>query len=568
MRRHVRRRFGHLATVAVIAGAVTAGLVVGLRIAPRLFTARAAPATIEPGVPVPAAVDAWDREAIADAVNTLGTSADERAAAFGLYQRRGQLPIWQDVDGRPTAGARAVQELLAHLDGHGLDPREYQLTPPSADAVTADVSLTLGALRAMRHLHLGRVDPTTLSLPLPSWAEPHDFAAVLEAGVAAQTPASAISGMAPRYALYARLVDTLRHYRALAARPLPPVPSPPRSVHPGEEYQGLAALEVRLQAFGDLVDPSPIEAGAPARLDGPVVEGLRRFQRRHGLTPDGVLGARTIAALQVSPEARARQITLALERLRWLPDLGARRLVAVNIPMFRAWAWDAARDDATPALALDVIVGSAVRTQTPVFVDQMEYVDFRPYWNVPRSIVREEVLPALRRDAGYLARHDMEVVRGDGDDGPVVAPDAAALRGLADGSLRVRQGPGPHNALGLVKFIFPNNNHVYMHDTPAAGLFARDRRDFSHGCIRVADPAALATWVLGRQREVWPAARIIDAMAGPANLRVPLDEPIDVAIYYLTAAVLPEDGVVHFADDIYGHDAALSRALERRRRRD
>jgi murein L,D-transpeptidase YcbB/YkuD len=552
----------------VIALAATAGLVAGPRIAHRLFTARLAPAAVKPPVPVPALVDPWDREAIADAVNTLGTSADERAAALGLYQRRGQLPIWRDADGRPTAGARAVQELLAHLDGHGLDPREYQLTPPSADAVTADVSLTIAALRAMRHLHLGRVDPTTLSLPLPTWTEPHDFAAVLEAGVAAQTPAAAIGGMAPRYALYARLVDTLRHYRALAARPLPPVPSPPRSVHPGEQYQGLAALEVRLQAFGDLEDPSPVEAGAPARLDGPVVEGLRRFQRRHGLTPDGVLGARTIAALQVSPEARARQITLALERLRWLPDLGTRRLVAVNIPMFRAWAWDAARDDATPALAMDVIVGRALRTQTPVFIDAMEHVIFRPYWNVPPSILREEVLPALRRDAGYLARQDMEVVRGEGDDARVVSLDAAALSGLTAGTLRVRQRPGPHNALGLVKFMFPNNNSVYMHGTPAVRLFARDRRDFSHGCIRVADPPALAAWVLGRQRQAWPATRIAAAMAGPDNVGVPLDAPIDVAIFYLTSAVLPEDGVVHFADDIYGHDAALSRALERRRRRD
>ena len=197
----------------------------------------------------------------------------------------------------------------------------------------------------------------------------------------------------------------------------------------------------------------------------------------------------------------------------------------------------------------------------------MEQVIFRPYWNVPRSILRDEVLPALRRDAGYLARQDLEVVRGEGDDAMVVALDAAALSGLAAGTLRVRQRPGPRNALGLVKFMFPNSNNVYMHGTPAVSLFARERRDFSHGCIRVADPPALAAWVLGRQRQDWPAARIAAAMADADNVGVPLDAPIDVAIFYLTAAVLPEDGAVHFADDLYGHDAALSRALERRSQR-
>ena len=368
MRRHARHRFGLLAHV--VAGAAATGLAVGLGLAPRLFAGRIAPAAQEAEGTAPAPA-AWDPEAIGRIVDSLGASDGERAGAFGLYQRHGRLPLWLDVAGRPTPGSRAVRELLAHLDAHGLDPREYQLTPPSADAITADVALTIGALRAMRHLHLGRVDPMTLSLPLPTWTEPHDFAAGLEAGLAARTPAAAISGLAPRYALYARLVDTLRHYRALAAAgPLPPVPSPPRSVHPGEEYHGRAALEVRLQAFGDLAESPPVDSGAPTRLDGPVVEAVRRFQRRHGLAPDGVLGARTVAALHVSPEARVRQIELALERLRWLPDLGTRRLVAVNIPMFRVWAWDAARDDAAPSLDMDVIVGRAVRTQTPVFVER------------------------------------------------------------------------------------------------------------------------------------------------------------------------------------------------------
>jgi murein L,D-transpeptidase YcbB/YkuD len=493
----------------------------------------------------------------------IQASAAERSAVLRLYERRGGRWLWHDAAGRPTAGADAVRELLAGLDSHGLDPGDYR-APALPDALASDIALTVSALRAMHDLHLGRVDPRSLGLRLPTWAEPHDFAAILEAGVAAGTPAAAISGLAPPFALYARLRDALRAYRTLAAAgSLPDLAEPSTSVRPGELYHDRPALGTRLRAFGDLSD-GPI-LGDPDRLDEPVVAALRRFQHRHGLTPDGVLGARTAAALRVEPAARVQQIVLALERLRWLPDLGTRPLIAVNIPMFRAWAWDAARDDATPTLAVDVIVGRAVRTQTPVFVDVMERVIFRPYWNVPASILRQEVLPALRRDARYLARQGMEIVQGGGDDARVVPLDAAALDGLAAGWLRVRQRPGPGNALGLVKFLFPNDDAVYMHDTPTRGLFARDRRDFSHGCIRVADPVGLASWVLSRQATPWPATRLADAMAGPDNVAVTLDAPIDVVIFYLTAAVLPEDGLVHFATDLYGHDAVLARALARRR---
>ncbi len=492
-------------------------------------------------------------------------SPAERSAVLGLYERRGGRWLWHDAAGRPTAGADAVRELLAGLDSHGLDPGDYRVPAPP-DSLGSDVALTVSALRAMHDLHLGRVDPRSLGLRLPTWAEPHDFATILVAGVDGGTPAAAISGLAPPFALYARLRDALRAYRALAdAGPLPDLAVPPTPVRPGELYRDRVALDTRLRAFGDLPDGLPPPGDDPDRLAGAIVDALSRFQRRHGLTPDGVLGARTAAALRVEPAARVQQITLALERLRWLPDLGTRRLVAVNIPMFRAWAWDAARDDATPALTMDVIVGRAVRTQTPVFVDAMERVIFRPYWNVPASILRQEVLPALRRDPGYLDRQGMEVVAGDGDDGAVVPLDAAAFDGLAAGRLRVRQRPGPANALGLVKFLFPNDASVYMHDTPTKGLFARDRRDFSHGCIRVADPAGLAAWVLSQQGTPWPPTRIDQAMQGANNMAVELDVPIDVVIFYLTAAVLPDGGPVHFAEDIYGHDAVLARALSWRR---
>ncbi|MGD9906324.1 MAG: murein L,D-transpeptidase [Vicinamibacterales bacterium] len=506
-------------------------------------------------------VGAWDDASVERAAVAAGATADERAGALALHARR-RGPLWHGATGVLTPAGGAVVAAVGGLEAHGLARHVYHppRSPVPADVATADVALTVAALRAMRHLHLGRVDPRTLGFALPAWAEPHDFAARLEAGLAAGTPAETIAGMAPPLALYRRLTAALARYRQLeAAGAWPPLPPAAATVRPGDAWP-TAALRARLVALGDL--EASATADPDGRYDGEVVEGVRRFQRRHGLTDDGAIGVRTRVALDVTPSARAWQIVLALERLRWLPDLGSRRLVAVNVPMFRLWAWEAPAADDRPALTTAVIVGRAGPTPTPIFADVMEQVVFRPYWNVPRSILAQEVLPAWRRSPGYLDAQHMEIVAGAGDAARVVAADPAAQAGLEAGTLRVRQRPGPHNALGLVKFDFPNDASVYLHGTPTPQLFARDRRDFSHGCIRVADPPALAAWVLGRQREPWTSERIAAAMAGPDNAAVPLDAPIDVVIFYLTAVVMPEDGRVHFAEDLYGHDAALTRALD------
>jgi murein L,D-transpeptidase YcbB/YkuD len=229
--------------------------------------------------------------------------------------------------------------------------------------------------------------------------------------------------------------------------------------------------------------------------------------------------------------------------------------------MFRLWAWDSVPDDA-PALAMDVIVGRALSTQTPVFDEEMREVIFRPYWNVPRSILRKEILPLLERDPDYLRRQNMEIVRGPGDNAQPVEATAENLVLLRQGTLRVRQRPGPHNALGLVKFVFPNEENVYMHGTPAQALFSRSRRDFSHGCVRVESPVALAEWTLKENPE-WTRDRIVSGMASTQSAHVSLPRPIQVILFYTTAVVMPEDGTIHFADDIYRHDAGLGRALAR-----
>jgi murein L,D-transpeptidase YcbB/YkuD len=198
-------------------------------------------------------------------------------------------------------------------------------------------------------------------------------------------------------------------------------------------------------------------------------------------------------------------------------------------------------------------------------MEEMKHLIFRPYWNVPRSILHKEILPILRRDLAYLSRQDMEMVDGQGDDARPMAPTSENVVLLARGKLRLRQRPGPRNALGAVKFMFPNDENVYLHGTPAPGLFGRARRDFSHGCVRVENPLALAEWALKDQPQ-WTRKRIQAAMEGRPSLVAPLTRPIRVVLYYVTATVIPGDNSIHFAEDIYGHDPRLDKALAARRK--
>jgi murein L,D-transpeptidase YcbB/YkuD len=493
-----------------------------------------------------------------------------------LYERAGYGPLWIDDVGRPGHQAQVAMTLLSRAADEGLDPADYQEGPLHRlmaaletesprrlrNLASFDVVLSSGMLRYLHDVHGGRVDPRTIGLRLNIPDDPHDFAACLRSAVVDRRLIEAVSQMRPPLAQYGALRGMLTRYRVLAAGPtleaLPPIAA---AVHPGGRYAGLGVLQRRLVALGDL----PAETLAPAGLttyEGTLVEGVKRFQVRHGLEGDGILGKRTQEALSVPLSRRVRQIELALERLRWLPHLGDQRLIAINIPMFRLWAWDSIPPSGIPSFGMDVIVGRALNTQTPVFVEQLQEVVFRPYWNVPRSIARHEILPIIERDPDYLRRQDMEIVRGPGDDARAVAGTAENIGLLRQGALRVRQRPGSRNALGLVKFVFPNEENVYMHGTPAPALFSRSRRDFSHGCVRVEDPAALAAWVLADQPE-WTRVRIESAMTGSQSVRVKLARPIQVILFYTTAAVMPEDGTIRFAEDIYLHDARLDRALAR-----
>lgn len=475
---------------------------------------------------------------------------------------------------RPTMQAQAVIQVLENADSDGLSPDDYdalrwrdQLSrfsqtaaPSAADLAQLDSSLTLAVLRYISDLCCGRVDPKLLDFHLDVPPRSVDTAVFLRNQVIGAADLSkTFKTIEPPYAGYRRTKAAFQHYLDLAAEgDGEPLLMPARSIHPGDTYSGLNALTQRLRLLGDLPANFPLQAGSNVYEDS-LVKAVRQFQRRHGLTPDGVIGSATFKQLALPLKYRVQQLQLTLERWRWLPRDLPSRLIAVNIPesVLRAY------DDHRASLTMRVIVGKAFNDrQTPVFQDDVEFVIFRPYWNLPPKIVREELVPSVEKNNAFLAAHNFEIVDSHGRPLLLRSVSTSLLQQLREGKLRVRQKPGPENSLGLVKFVFPNHYDVYLHGTPEQQLFSRSRRDFSHGCIRVEDPAALAVWVLKNDAS-WNSGRIESAMNGNSTIAVPLPHPIRVLILYGTAFA-EENGDILFSDDIYGLDSKLEQALARR----
>jgi murein L,D-transpeptidase YcbB/YkuD len=486
-------------------------------------------------------------------------------ALRALYEPRGFAPLWLDA-AQPTPQARDAIEELARARERGLDPLDYDAPARVADyerlreadrarpsdLARFEAALSVAMLRYVSALHVGRIHPRRLGFGYDIDPKRYDLAALLANAVAEDRIHAVVRLAEPDFTQNWLLQEQLEKYRALARDANVGPVAIPGTLKPGAASDALPALAAWLAALGDL----PRDAAVPALFEEPLVGAVVRFQRRHGLEPDGVIGRATARALAVPAAARVRQIELALERLRWIPALQSGRVVFVNVPAFELLAYDEIASGDPPALEMAVVVGRAARTETPVFAGAMKTVVFAPYWNVPRSIARGEIVPKQHRNPGYLASQGMEVVAG----GRVLGTGPEAVAALAAGSAQVRQRPGARNALGRVKFLFPNNNNVYLHDTPSQGLFRRARRDFSHGCIRVSEPAALALWVLREQG--WDEARVARGLALTQETRVAIETPIPVVIYYATAAAR-RDGTISFYDDIYGHDAVLERALAR-----
>jgi murein L,D-transpeptidase YcbB/YkuD len=496
-----------------------------------------------------------------------------RELAERFYAESGFVPAWFEGT-TPRKQALQVLELLQGAASHGLDPADYDaarlaerlrgaggrrgvaLAP--ADVASIDVALSLSLFRWLSDMHVGRVSPRELRVLIDLPQDRLDLVKAVREAIAADRLPELAAMAAPRLRTYDRLREALARYRQLAAElaanPLPAV----RKLEPGMPYAGLAALHRLLVALGDL----PASAPLPSGYEGELVDAVRRFQARHGLEADGVIGRKSFEQLDAPLAQRVRQIELALERLRWLPPLRSEKAVVINIPEFRLRALEVRDGAAAVRLGMNIIVGRALATQTPMFIGSMRYVEFSPYWNVPASIARKEIIPKLRRDPAYLAREEMEFVGAGGDGGVTTEVSEENLEALARGELRVRQRPGPRNALGGIKFVLPNDMDVYLHHTPSVRLFAQSRRDFSHGCIRVEAPVELAKFVLAGQQE-WNEERILAAMAAGTPSTARLARPLPVVVFYTTALV-EDDGRVFFLPDIYGHDRVLERALRER----
>ncbi len=485
-----------------------------------------------------------------------------------FYNSAGYALTWV-LKSRPTAKARAVIKRLQAADNEGLLAQDYD-SPlwagrlaelgSSGDASDSellrfDLALTVCAMRYILDLRLGRINPqpfhSTFELE-PDIRGPSDF--LRKRVLSAADVEAAFRSVEPAFPSYRRLVKAVQLYKELALRDDgEQLPAPATPVRPGDPYPGIPRLTRLLKLVGDLPRRA---ASSPRRYTGALAKAVKRFQRRHGLPPDGFLGAQTLVQLNTPLARRLRQLQLTLERWRWLPHRFSRPPILVNIPEFRLYAGNAPSQK--------VVVGMAFEHETPVFASQLTEVVFRPPWTVPMSIQLAELVPKLEKNAAYLAENDIDVI--DGRDAIVStgAVSAEVLSRLRDGKLYLRQRPGPHNSLGLVKFFMPNSHSVYLHGTPSRRGFWESERDLSHGCIRVEDPLALAAWVL-RDEPGWTPASIRAAMEGTETVTVKLSDPVSVLLQYGTAAV-KEGGEVRFFEDIYGRDAAEGKAFEERAR--
>jgi murein L,D-transpeptidase YcbB/YkuD len=479
-----------------------------------------------------------------------------------FYERRGFQLAWTD--------RRNVEDLLGLINGtyeHGLDPEDYHASAVrdlvqrpmvagsagAAHRVELDLLLTDILVRLSYHLHFGKLDPADLDA---DWnfgrnLNGNDPVQTLSEAIASDSLKAFVTNKHQGPYFYARLKQALADYRAIAeAGGWPQLPAGP-TLHPGDLGERVAALRRRLLVTGDLPDSANQE---PQRFDQVLEAGVRSFQERHGLEVDGKVGRSSLKALNVTVEERIGQLRVNLERIRWIYQDLPEDFVLVDIAGFHVSlvrggevVWTARAQ-----------VGRPFRS-TPVFRSTMKYLVFNPTWTVPPTILRKDIIPKLKQNPDYLTAKNMTLLEADGAQVDPKSVDWAKVSGR-NFPYTVRQEPGPDNALGRVKFMFPNPHFVYLHDTPSKSLFDRAQRSFSSGCIRVERPLELAELLLNDPKK-WDRQSIQELLDGARTQSVVLDQPLPVLLFYWTAEVA-DDGRVHFREDIYGRDQRVLKALD------
>lgn len=504
--------------------------------------------------------------------SSFGSRADDLEKLYRMANFR-LLWLGQENSGKNVAEALNV---LSNAFSQGLNPNNYDLEvlrlnsrealklKPTAVKKLArfDTALSLSILRYLHDLQYGRVNPQGINFKLKLREKKlTDFPLLISSALRQGTLGQLPDIVEPKLFQYQKLKQSLAQYRKLDVESKPFLLMLSKSLRPGEHHPQMDELKQKLLSFGDFTETETLsDTQNPAVYSKAIAEGVKKFQRRHGLTPDGVIGKGTASALNTPLNQRITQIELAMERLRWLPEIQGGAYIIVNIPAFQLWAFDDISKPYPEILNMKVVVGNALKTQTPVLMAEMRFIDFMPYWNVPYSIVKKEILPKLWTNPNYLQKENMEVVTGFGKGGTAVALSDNAMMLLKQNVLKIRQRPGKKNALGRVKFMFPNKEDVYLHDTPANSLFGRSRRDFSHGCVRVENPEGLAEFVLKELPE-WDKQKIAQAMKTAKTQRVQLKRSIPVLFFY-TTSFIDENGLA-FYPDIYRHDEVLLEVLKK-----
>lgn len=430
------------------------------------------------------------------------------------------------IDVEAPGATKASKRLSALYERGFTEGQKNRVKLCDSCATEVELRLTAEYYRFVNGPHGGGLD-RDLNTLIP--VAKRDYPRLLDSLVADKMDLAGYEPIQPQFAL---LKAQIKAYSKLASMPWPALelPTGVKVIKPGDSSAVVADIGARLNVLGDL------SAASGARYDSAAVAGVKRFQARHGMHPDGVIDADVMRELNVSPAERTRTMLINMERMRWVSEAQPPNLLRVNIPEFRLHVLEQGKE----VMAMDVVVGN-VATRTVTFSDTMTQIVFSPTWSVPASIVGKDVVPGMTRDPGYLAKHHMTITGG------------------SKGDISVVEEPGPTNPLGGVKFLFPNSFSIYMHDSPARSAFDKEVRDLSHGCVRLSRAGDLAEFLLRNDSE-WPVDKIHAAMTSGRETFVKLAQPWPVSIEYFTAWV-DRDGVLQVRDDIYGHDATLATEL-------